>query len=143
MIMRIPEKIAGLRPLTILLAVYFVVWIVLEGDLTQTVVLGVGSSVVAAANLWQRWGRGRELSRGFWLLLMTGTGLVLGAAAVFVTLFFMAVKTGLHAHGPEFTPAEIRWVVDQLPLWAITATLTTLGLASLILGMNGPRQKNR
>ena len=43
MIMRIPEKIAGLRPLTILLAVYFVVWIVLEGDLTQTVVLGVGA----------------------------------------------------------------------------------------------------
>lgn len=135
--MRIPERLPGLRPLTILLAVYFVVWIVLEGDLTQTVVLGLGSSVVAAAHLWQRWGRGRELSPGVWLLLMGGTGAGVGAAAAFATLAFMAVKTGLHAHGPEFTPTEIRWVVDQLPLWVITATLTSLGLASLLLGIKG------
>ncbi len=135
--MQLPDKLPGLRLLTILLAGYFALWISLEGDLTQTVILAVGSCVLAAAHLIQRWGRGRELSPGVWLLLMAGTGMGMGAAAVFVTLAFMAVKTGLHAHGPEFTPSEIAWVWNQLPLWTIIGTLTSLGLASLILGMKG------
>ena len=134
MIMRIPEKIAGLRPLTTLLAIYFVVWIVLEGNLSQTVVMGAGSSIIAAAHLWQRWGRGRVLPWVVWLLLMGGTGMVTGAAAVLATLTFMAVKTGLHAHGPEFTPTEITWVVNQLPLWVTISGLANLGLAFLLLG---------
>ncbi len=135
--MQLPDKLPGLRLLTILLAGYFALWISLEGDLTQTVILAVGSCVLAAAHLIQRWGRGRVLSGWFWLIGMTLTGLLVGVSTIFATLALMAVKTGLHAHGPEFTPREIAWVWNQLPLWTIIGTLTSLGLASLILGMKG------
>ena len=137
--MQLPDKLPGLRLLTILLAGYFALWISLEGDLTQTVILAVGSCVLAAAHLIQRWGRGRVLSGWFWLIGMTLTGLLVGVSTIFATLALMAVKTGLHAHGPEFTPSEIAWVWNQLPLWTIIGTLTSLGLASLILGMKGSR----
>ncbi|MBK9050843.1 MAG: hypothetical protein IPL78_07995 [Chloroflexi bacterium] len=137
--MQLPDKLPGLRLLTVLLAGYFALWISLEGDLTQTVILAVGSCVLAAAHLIQRWGRGRVLAGWFWLIGMTLTGLLVGVSTIFATLAFMAVKTGLHAHGPEFTPSEIAWVWNQLPLWTIIGTLTSLGLASLILGMKGSR----
>ncbi len=137
--MQLPDKLPGLRLLTILLAGYFALWISLEGDLAQTVILAVGSCVLAAAHLIQRWGRGRVLSGWFWLIGMTLTGLLVGVSTIFATLALMAVKTGLHAHGPEFTPSEIAWVWNQLPLWTIIGTLTSLGLASLILGMKGSR----
>ena len=137
--MQLPDKLPGLRLLTILLAGYFALWISLEGDLTQTVILAVGSCVLAAAHLIQRWGRGRVLSGWFWLIGMTLTGLLVGVSTIFATLALMAVKTGLHAHGPEFTPSEIAWVWNQLPLWTIIGTLTSLGLASIILGMKGSR----
>lgn len=132
--MQIPDKIPGLRLLTVILAGYFALWISLEGDLAQTVILAVGSCVLAAAHLSQRWGRGRVLPHWFWLTGMTLTGLFVGFSAVFATLALMAVKTGLHAHGPEFTPTEITWVWGQLPLWTGVGGLLGLGLASLGLG---------
>jgi hypothetical protein len=137
--MQLPDKIPGLRLLTVILAGYFVLWISLEGDLAQTVILAVGSCVLAAAHLIQRYGRGRVLSRWSWLTGMTLTGLLVGFSTVFATLAYMVVKTGLHAHGPEFTPTEIVWVWSQLPLWTIIGTLTSLGLASLLLGIKGSR----
>ncbi len=137
--MQLPDKLPGLRFLTVILAGYFALWISLEGDLAQTVILAVGSCVLATAHLIQRWGRGRVLSGWFWLIGMTLTGLLVGVSTIFATLALMAVKTGLHAHGPEFTPSEIAWVWNQLPLWTIIGTLTSLGLASLILGMKGSR----
>ncbi|MCL4869500.1 MAG: hypothetical protein KJ063_11065 [Anaerolineae bacterium] len=132
----LPEKIPGLRWLTILLAAYFVVWIVLEGDLGQTVLLGVASCVTAAARLIEKVGRGRVLSRLLWLLSLGLMGLLIGAGSVVATLAYMALKTGLHAHGPEFTPTEIAWVWGQLPLWSLVGGLIGLGLAALYIGMN-------
>jgi NhaP-type Na+/H+ or K+/H+ antiporter len=48
-----------------------------------------------------------------------------------LTLVFMAIKTGLHAHGPEFTLQEIQWVSQQTPLWAAVGLLIGLGLGML------------
>ena len=114
--MTIPDKIPGLRWLTVLLAAYFALWIMREGNLAQTVLLGVSSCGIAAAHLIQRYGRGRVLPHWQWLAGMTIAGLFGGGSSVFATLAFMAVKTGLHAHGPEFTPAEITWVWQHLTL---------------------------
>jgi len=50
------------------------------------------------------------------------------------TLFLMALKTGIHAHGPEYTMAEVAWVWRQLPLWVAAGTLAGTGLALVAAG---------
>lgn len=134
--MQIPERIPGLKWLKIGLAGYFVVWIALEGNLAQTVGLGVLSCVVAAAHLIEQWGRGRVVLRAVWLVGSTGVGSLVGASSGLATLAFMAVKTGLHGHGPEFTPAQIAWVWQAIPLWASVGGVLGLALASLLIGFN-------
>jgi hypothetical protein len=60
-------------------------------------------------------------------------GLALGAGTVLTTLFLMAVKTGLHAHGPEFSAADINNVWQQLALWSLVGLLGGLGLGLLLI----------
>ena len=59
-------------------------------------------------------------------------GALLGLGSALFTLLFMAVKTGLHAHGPEFTAEEVNWVVQQIPLWTVVGLLGGLGLGLLL-----------
>lgn len=131
---QIPEQIPGLRWLKVGLAGYFVLWVVLEGDLNQTVLLGISSCMVAVVHLIERWGRGRVVSRKAWLMGLAGIGSFVGVCSGLATLAFMAVKTGLHAHGPEFTPAEIAWVWQMIPLWAIVGATVGMALASILIG---------
>jgi hypothetical protein len=44
----------------------------------------------------------------------------------------MAVKTGLHAHGPEFSPSQIAWVMGQVPWWTSAGLLAGVGLAMIV-----------
>lgn len=126
--MSLPSRLPGLRLVTVLWAVYAGAWISLEGALVQVVAMGVATTAVSLGHLVQRrWG-GRQLTRPKWLLLATAVGTALGSGGVLLTLLFMVMKTGLHAHGPEFTPAEIAWVWQQLPLWTISGGLAGLGL---------------
>jgi hypothetical protein len=127
----IPSRLPGLKLATILLAAYFILWIPLEGNLSQTVLIAVWVALVTAGHLAQRWLGGRTLGRGRWLLVAAAFGLYLGLASAILTLLAMALKTGLHAHGPEFTRAEINWVLAQLPLWAAAGLLAGLGLGML------------
>ena len=62
-----------------------------------------------------------------------GAGLGFGL----LTLLIMAVKTGLHGHGPEFSPAEISWVIDQIPLWSLVGLLAGLGVGIVAIGWGG------
>jgi hypothetical protein len=64
------------------------------------------------------------------------TGLLFGLGSSLLTLVLMAVKTGLHAHGPEFTPNEINWILQQVPLWSAAGLLAGLGLGQLVKGRN-------
>ncbi len=130
--MMIPATIPGLRLATVLLALYSAIWISLEGKLVQVVVLGVGVTAVSLLHLIQRYLGGRRLSLGRWLLATAVAGLLLGIGSVLLSLFFMALKTGLHAHGPEFSTADIRWLWDQLPLWSAVGTLVGSGLGLLL-----------
>lgn len=136
--MRVPTKIPGLRLLTVLLGVYAVVWIALEGQLLRVLFLGMGVTVVGLGWGVQRWLGGRVLPLAGWLLLWTGLGLVLGVGSGGLTLFFMALKTGLHAHGPEFTPLQIAWVVQRTPFWGLLGLLLGLGLALVLGGVAAP-----
>ncbi|MCA9921241.1 MAG: hypothetical protein KC421_02655 [Anaerolineales bacterium] len=131
--MSIPNRLPGLNIATVLLAVFAAVWISLEGALWQVLVMGIGTTMIIAGYLAQRFWGGRTLSAKEWLGITAVLGLLVGIISVGMVLAFMAVKTGLHAHGPEFTPTQINWVLQQLPLWGATGLLagTAVGLLSI------------
>ena len=131
-IMQIPRKLPLLRWLTVLMGVYSAVWIALEGGLWRVVVMGAGWTAVAIGYLLQKYLGGRAVNGWRWMGGTAVTGFLVGAGSGLLTLIFMAVKTGLHAHGPEFTPDEIMWVVRQTPIWAAAGLLAGLGLGLLM-----------
>lgn len=126
--MQLPTRLPGLRALTVLFAVYAVVWIVLEGSLFRAVLLASSSSVLAGLYLLQRWLAGRSLRLPLWLALSATLGVLIGFSSSVLTLVAMALKTGLHAHGPEFTTQQIDWVVAQIPWWTTAGLLAGVGL---------------
>lgn len=137
--MMIPARLPGLKGATILLALYAAAWITLEGDLLRVVALAIGVTFVALGHGVQRYVGGRRLSLRGWLALAAGVGLAAGAGSGVLTLLFMALKTGLHAHGPEFTTAEIAWVTSRLAGWAAGGVTAGLGIGLLLAGMKAGR----
>jgi len=128
---RIPSQLPGLKLLTIVWGMYTAVWITLEGAVWSVVGMGLSTALVVAGYGWQHWLGGRMLSPGAWLGGTAVTGFSVSAGGSLLSLVFMALKTGLHAHGPEFTAVEISWVWEQLPLWAIIGLLVGLGLGMI------------
>jgi hypothetical protein len=113
-----------------------VIWGVLEGDIRRVQLFGFLSAAAGLAYLFQRIMAGRKLAPLSGLALLALWGLALGVGTALMTLFLMAVKTGLHAHGPEFTPLEIALVGQRLPLWAGAGLLASIGAGLLLLSHN-------
>jgi hypothetical protein len=137
--MQIPSRFPGLRLFSILVAIYAAVWISLEGAKQQVILLAIAFMLVITGYLVQRYLGGKQLSARRWLLYSAGLGVIIGLGSAFLTLIFMAVKTGLHGHGPEFTQAEIEWVIGQIPLWTLTGLIAGLGLGLLMTGFTNER----
>ncbi|MCP4357517.1 MAG: hypothetical protein GY796_05795 [Chloroflexi bacterium] len=133
--MLIPKRIPGWRGLLISWGVYGVMWIALEGWLWRAVLLGVLTTAVLLIYLLQKHLGGRRVGLKMWLAISAVLGLGFGLGSGLLTLVFMAVKTGLHAHGPEFTPSEIGWVMGQMGLWTAVGLLVGLGLGLLAWGV--------
>ena len=131
--MRVPEKIPGLKWATAVLAIYFALWISLEGMLWRVVVMGIGATAVSLLHLCQKYLAGHRLSWQKWVGLTAVLGLLFGLGSGTLTLLFMAVKTGLHAHGPEFTLTEINWILQHIPLWSLVGLLAGSGLGLLTI----------
>jgi hypothetical protein len=129
-----PQKIPGLKLLFGVWIVYSAVWITLEGALVQVIVMGTATAVLLLGHGWQRWLGGKSVGRGVGMLVTAVSGGLLGAGSALLTFVFMAVKTGLHAHGPEFTQAEIEWVWNVLPLWTAVWLLVGLGVGLIWAG---------
>lgn len=129
--MQIAAKVPGLKLFAILWSIYAFGWIALEGHLLQVLLMGVGAAVLLAGHLVQRYLAGRHVTLRTWLLAMAGLGLLLGLSSSFLTLGFMALKTGLHAHGPEFSREEIEWVLAQRGIWAAAGGVGGVGLGLL------------
>jgi hypothetical protein len=127
----VPVKLPGLKAGLILLAVYVVVWIPLEGNLWRALLLGVWSCAVGLGHLIQQHLGGRSFSAWPWIGLWAGSGLLLGLGSGVLTLAAMAMKTGLHNHGPEFSRAEISWVIAQTPVWTGAGLLVGLAIGLL------------
>ncbi|HSM54623.1 MAG TPA: hypothetical protein VK879_00580 [Candidatus Sulfomarinibacteraceae bacterium] len=133
-----PQRIPGLRFLTILVAAYAVVWIALEGMLWRVALLGTGTALVGAGVVAQRWLGGRTFALPAWLALSGALGTLVGFSSTVLTLLFMAMKTGLHAHGPEFSSQQIDWVFSQLPWWTTAGLLAGVGIG-LVAAAAGKR----
>lgn len=135
--MELPTRMPGLRWGIGLLAVYTAVWIGLEGALWQVLALSAGVWSVGSTALAQRRLGGRRIPLGWWLGGTAVYGALTGLGLIPLTLLFMAVKTGLHAHGPEFTPAEIAWLLAQAPLWSSGGLLAGAALGLFSAGIKG------
>ena len=134
---QIPKKLPGLRWATALLGVYAAVWMPLEGNLPLTILLAVWATAVAAGYLIQQKLGGESLSAWQWVGLTAVSGLLMGLSAGILTLVFMALKTGLHDHGPEFGRGEIDWVIQRIPIWMGAGALSGGGWGLL----TAPREK--
>jgi hypothetical protein len=77
---------------------------------------------------------GKRLPAWKWMGVTAVTGLAIGFFSAILTLVFMAVKTGLHAHGPEFRPQEISWLIQQIPFWTTGGFLAGLGVGLIRTG---------
>ena len=116
-----------------------VVWAILEGNLAWTVLLGTLTSLIIVIMIVKRYLTGRNLSLIVGLATMSVMGLLFGLGSALLTLLLMAIKTGLHAHGPEFSALELQWVLQQIPLWAVAGLIAGLGLGIIILALARPR----
>ncbi len=129
--MFIPEKIPGLMLLKGLAGVLAAIWMVLEGAWWLTIGLGVGGTAVILLHLLQKKLAQKAIPRPKWIALSTSLGLLLGLGSPIAILLLMTLKTGLHAHGPEYTPAQINWIITQIPLWTISGLTAGFGLGLL------------
>lgn len=131
--MQIPETFPGPKWLFIFWGATAVFWTLLEGDVGRVQLFGLFTAFVGAIYLFQRLLAGRRLSPWRGLALLALCGLACGIAAVFLTILLMIVKTGIHAHGPEYSASEINMVWQQLPLWGLVGLLAGLGVGLLLL----------
>lgn len=129
---KIPQMV-WLHKATTVLTLYAFIWIALEGAIWSVMALSLGVTVVGAGWLVQRWLSGRVVAGWLFLVGTAVLGGVLGLLLNWVGLFFMALKTGLHAHGPEFNVLEIGWLMAQRPLWATVGFLVGIGTALIVV----------
>lgn len=132
----IPQKRFFLRPALFFWGGYALVWIGLEGRVATVVGLALSTAAVTLLAFLNHV-QGRQFFFGLWVVGATLAGAAAGAILVGLTLLLMAVKTGLHGHGPEFTPGEIRWVIDQLWLWSVSGGVFGLSFGLISAGLWG------
>ncbi len=118
------------------------VWMALEGMLWLDVTLALAGLALALAHLVTRYLGGRVVSPGRFVGGAAAVGLLFGACLALLTLFLMTLKTGIHAHGPEYTLREIAWVWAQMPLWSGVGALVGLGLSLLVVAKCGLDRQN-
>jgi hypothetical protein len=104
----------------------------LEGDLRWDLFLALALVLLTLGHLAMRYLGGRTMTAGRFVVLAMAAGIAGGIAVALLTLFLMILKTGIHAHGPEYTARELAWVWTQLPLWGGVGALTGLGFGLLM-----------
>ena len=137
-----PERVPDLKVLAILVAIYSVVWISLEGKMWQVLVLSLGLMILLAGTLYQKRIAGRTLPVGRWLLLCAVVGLALGLVSSYCYNPSHYINCGLHGHGPEFTPGEINRIINRIPLFMILGALIVTGLGALLAGFTDESASN-
>jgi hypothetical protein len=129
--MYVPPKIPGLRIATVLVALYAVVWISLEGNMGRLLLLAAGLSLIGVGYAVQRLLGGRTLSKRRWIITSAGIGFLVALSTGLLALLLTALKTGLHSHGREFSGEQVDWLFRQIVIWASAGALAGLGLGLL------------
>lgn len=129
--MKIPTTIPYFKVAAGFVLIYSLLWMALEGELGRDLALATAVALLAAGFAITRFLGGQTVSKRQFVILTAVVGLAVGVALPLLTIFLMALKTGIHAHGPEYTPGEIAWVLRQLPLWAGVGGLSGLGIGLL------------
>ena len=136
-----PRIVPGLKIATLLVALYGAIWITLEGDVRWSLLMALMVLVISVGYFVQRFLGGKKFTLLQGLIIAVAIGLVAGLIIAPLVVTFMAIKTGLHGHGPEFTQEEIMWAFDWVLLWAFVGSTTALGLVLLYIGFNLQREE--
>lgn len=136
---RIPTRIRGLNVLAILWVVAALAWIAPEGDLMLDIALAAAGVALVVVWWLARWFGGREVGLPLWLGLASLAGLAWGLGASGLVVVLMGLKTGLHAHGPEYSSAEVAWVWRQIPFWIVAGLPAGLGVGLLAAALQSGR----
>jgi CDP-diglyceride synthetase len=137
-VIHIPNKLPGLRPAALLTGLYAGIWISLEGALWSVILLGAAVATILLGYAFQKRLGGRQLSWRRVSLILAVSGLFLGLGSGALALMFMGIKTGLHAHGPEFTPEELAWMLRQIPVWGGSGLIGGLGVGLVLASERKP-----
>ena len=132
--MKIPHRVPHLWLAVLLWGLYALLWTRLEASLARDGLLAGWGLALLGVWLVARAFGGRALGAGQVAALGAAVGLAWGAALGPAVLLLMALKTGLHGHGPEYTAAQIGWVVAQWVWWVGAGGIAGVGLALLWLG---------
>jgi hypothetical protein len=131
--MKIPSRIPYFKTAHGATAILAFIWMALEGDLRWDLFLALALVLLTLGHLAMRYLGGRTMTAGRFVALAAAAGIAGGFGAVLLTLFLMILKTGIHAHGPEYTSQDITWVWSQMPIWGVAGGLVGLGLALLVI----------
>lgn len=72
-------------------------------------------------------------------VLWAGLGAFGGVLAALIAWLLMAIKTSLHAHiYPDYTIADLLFVLRQLPLWVAAGGLAGLGVSLMAAALTPP-----
>jgi len=115
----------------VLILLASILWLALEGNLTLTACL---AALLTALLIYEGLYRLRRAESRRWsrsIALFPPLGFLTGITVVLITLALMVLKSGLHAHGPEFTRDEFELVWRQGILLAISGLLCGTALAIL------------
>ena len=112
-------------------------WMPFEGLLSRVVPVGILLTVIWIVVAVNRYG---EIAYRFFSGMMIGelvvwsaAGVVVGLLAPLTIIGLMILKTGIHAHGPEFTRLETWWVLNQFSDWGLLGLLSGFGFGLLKL----------
>lgn len=140
-LMTFPRIVPGLKIATLIVALFGAIWITLEGDFRWSLLMALMVLAVSVGYLVQRFLGGRNFPLPQGLAIVAAIGLGAGLIFAPLVLAFMAIKTGLHGHGPEFSQKEIEWVFNRILLWAFAGLTTALGLALLYIGFGQQQEE--
>ena len=109
-------------------------WMPFEGLLTLVVSVGVMLTAIWTVVVVNRYEE--SIDRYFQgmigtLIVWTFAGGVAGLLTPLTVIALMIFKTGIHAHGPEFTRLETWWVMNQFFDWGWQGLLIGLGFGLL------------
>ena len=62
-------------------------------------------------------------------------GALFALSTIALTLVFMVLKTGIHGHGPEFSPHEINQLIEKLPIALLAGMIAGAGVGLLIVAL--------